>query len=42
MEHYGALCDIMGRYEALTERYGTVTENIDFANHQLILNFAHH
>jgi len=39
-EHYGRLQSIVGRhgtlwecYAALAERYGTVTENIHFANH---------
>ena len=39
-EHYGALHDVTGCYgtsrnimEYIANRYGTVTENIDFAHH---------
>jgi len=36
-EHYGALRDVTGRYgsvtDLLTELYGTVKENINFAHH---------
>jgi len=40
--HYGTLRIVTECYRALTERYGTIKENIDYAHPKWILNFAHH